>query len=60
MAKAGASAAHAMMLDLEDSVAGQNLAAARQVVREYLLSQSDRQRQQVWAHQSARQWQGPR
>ena len=48
MAKAEATAAHALMLDLEDSVAAQNLAGARQTVREYLLSRRDRKRQQVW------------
>lgn len=48
MAKAGASAAHALMLDLEDSVAVENLGTARQVVREFLLSHRTPDRQQLW------------
>lgn len=48
MAKAGASAAHAIVLDLEDSVAAERLPAARRTVREYLLAAKDRSRQQVW------------
>jgi citrate lyase subunit beta/citryl-CoA lyase len=47
-AKAEATGAHALMLDLEDSVAEQNLAAARRMVREYLDSHPHRERQQVW------------
>lgn len=48
MAKGEGTAAHALMLDLEDSVAAENLAAARKVVREYLDSHNDRKRQQLW------------
>lgn len=48
MAKACAGAAHALVLDLEDSVAAERLAAARQSVREFLLAQRDRSRQQLW------------
>ena len=48
MAKAEGTAAHALLLDLEDSVAADNLPAARQTVREYLASHTDRERQQVW------------
>ena len=48
MAKAQASAAHALMLDLEDSVAEARLGIAREGVREFLRQATDRQRQQVW------------
>jgi citrate lyase subunit beta/citryl-CoA lyase len=48
MAKAAASTAHALMLDLEDSVAVENLPVARAAVREYLDLHRDRDRQQVW------------
>ncbi|MDM0022227.1 HpcH/HpaI aldolase/citrate lyase family protein [Variovorax saccharolyticus] len=48
MAKAAASPAHALVLDLEDSVAAENLPNARKVVRDYLATHSDRTRQQVW------------
>lgn len=48
MAKAASSAANALVLDLEDSVAAEKLAAARQTVREFLLAQRDRTRQQLW------------
>ncbi|MGE4337293.1 MAG: CoA ester lyase [Pigmentiphaga sp.] len=48
MAKAATTVAHALMLDLEDSVAVENLAAARQTVRDFLLAQRDRTRQQLW------------
>ncbi len=48
MLKAGSSAAHALVLDLEDSVAKERLPAARETVRDYLLSHADRSRQQVW------------
>jgi citrate lyase subunit beta/citryl-CoA lyase len=47
-AKAQGSGAHALMLDLEDSVAEQNLGAARATVRTFLDAQRDRTRQQVW------------
>ena len=48
MAKALASAAHALVLDLEDSVAAEQLGAARQTVRDFLLTHPDRTRQQIW------------
>lgn len=48
MAKAGSSAAQALVLDLEDAVAAERLDAARQIVREYLLAHRDRSKQQVW------------
>ncbi len=48
MAKASASVAHAVVLDLEDSVAAERLPAARQTVREYLLANPDRAKQQLW------------
>jgi citrate lyase subunit beta/citryl-CoA lyase len=53
MAKAEGTAAHALMLDLEDSVAAENLVAARRSVREYLESHPDRERQQVWVRINA-------
>jgi citrate lyase subunit beta/citryl-CoA lyase len=52
-AKAEATGAHAVMLDLEDSVAEQNLVAARRTVREYLDTHRDRKRQQVWVRINA-------
>ncbi len=48
MEKAGSSGAHAVVLDLEDSVAADRLDGARQLVREYLLAHTDRAKQQVW------------
>ena len=48
MTKAGASAAHALVLDLEDSVAPERLHAARERVRDYLRSRADRATQQLW------------
>ncbi len=48
MAKASAGAAHALVLDLEDSVAVDKLGPARQTVREFLLAHKDRNRQQIW------------
>lgn len=48
MEKASATAAHALVLDLEDAVAAERLDAARQLVREYLISHTDRSRQEVW------------
>lgn len=48
MAKAGSTAAQALVLDLEDSVAAERLDEARQLVREYLLAHPDRAKQQVW------------
>lgn len=46
--KAANTAAHAVMLDLEDSVDEANLATAREIVKDHLLNFKDRQRQQVW------------
>lgn len=48
MAKAQASVAHALVLDLEDSVAAEKLDEARQIVVDYLKASPDRSRQQVW------------
>jgi citrate lyase subunit beta/citryl-CoA lyase len=48
LAKAGGSAAHALVLDLEDSVAPERLQEARQKVRDYLRGRRDRATQQVW------------
>jgi citrate lyase subunit beta/citryl-CoA lyase len=48
MAKASASTAHAVVLDLEDSVAAERLPAARQTVREFLVANPDRAKQQLW------------
>jgi citrate lyase subunit beta/citryl-CoA lyase len=48
MAKAEASAAEAIVLDLEDSVSADRLPEARRIVREYLDAHRDRTRQQVW------------
>jgi len=48
MEKAGSTAAHALVLDLEDAVAAERVDAARTLVREYLLAHTDRSRQQVW------------
>jgi citrate lyase subunit beta / citryl-CoA lyase len=52
-AKAAASEAHALMLDLEDSVADANLGDARRTVRAFLESQRDRTRQQEWVRINA-------
>lgn len=48
MAKAADSAAQALVLDLEDAVADEKLAGARQIVRQFLDTHPDRSRQQVW------------
>ena len=48
MAKAGSTAAQALVLDLEDSVAAEKLDEARQLVLEYLRTHPDRTKQQVW------------
>jgi citrate lyase subunit beta/citryl-CoA lyase len=48
MAKAEASAADAIVLDLEDSVSADRLPEARTIVRQYLDAHRDRTRQQVW------------
>jgi citrate lyase subunit beta/citryl-CoA lyase len=52
-AKAIGSAADALLLDLEDSVAVAQLGVARQRVRELLKSQTDRSRQQLWVRVNA-------
>jgi citrate lyase subunit beta/citryl-CoA lyase len=49
MAKSAGVPADAIILDLEDAVAPQNLPGARALVREYLVSRPDRSRQQLWA-----------
>jgi len=48
MAKGHASASHALVLDLEDSVSADRIAAARMLVKEFLLAHSDRSKQQLW------------
>ncbi len=48
LAKAEASVAHALVLDLEDSVAAEKLDEARTIVVDYLKSHPDRSRQQLW------------
>jgi citrate lyase subunit beta/citryl-CoA lyase len=48
MEKAAGTAAHALVLDLEDAVAGEQLEGARQLVLQHLRSHPDRTRQQVW------------
>jgi len=48
MEKAATSAAHALMLDLEDAVAEERLDEARGLVLAHLKSHTDRERQQVW------------
>ena len=48
MAKAGASAASALILDLEDAVSVERIDIARGMVREYLAGRTDRSRQQIW------------
>jgi citrate lyase subunit beta / citryl-CoA lyase len=52
-AKAVSSAADALILDLEDSVAAAQLPAARSRVRELLQSRADRSRQQLWVRVNA-------
>jgi citrate lyase subunit beta/citryl-CoA lyase len=52
-AKALQSAADALLLDLEDSVAAAQLPAARARVCELLKSQADRSRQQLWVRVNA-------
>lgn len=52
-AKALQSAADALLLDLEDSVAPAQLPAARARVRDLLQSRSDRSRQQLWVRVNA-------
>jgi citrate lyase subunit beta/citryl-CoA lyase len=48
MTKAEACGADILILDLEDSVAAENTATARGLVREYLKSRADRQEQKLW------------
>jgi citrate lyase subunit beta/citryl-CoA lyase len=48
MTKAGSTAAHALVFDLEDAVAAEHLGAARELVRDYLVAHKDRDRQQLW------------
>jgi len=48
LAKAQGSGADALVLDLEDSVPADRIAAARSMVREYLGNHRDRTRQQFW------------
>jgi citrate lyase subunit beta / citryl-CoA lyase len=48
MTKAQSTAASALVLDLEDSVAIERIAIARGMVKEYLVSRPDRSRQQLW------------
>jgi citrate lyase subunit beta/citryl-CoA lyase len=48
MAKAASSAADALVLDLEDSVAVERIEFARNLTREYLLTHPERSKQQVW------------
>ena len=48
LAKAAAAPADALILDLEDSVAPDRTAIAREMVRAYLDSRPDRARQQLW------------
>jgi citrate lyase subunit beta/citryl-CoA lyase len=48
MAKAAGSGADVLILDLEDSVAVENLPTARGLVREYLASRPDRTAQKLW------------
>jgi citrate lyase subunit beta/citryl-CoA lyase len=48
MTKAAACGADVLILDLEDSVAAENLPTARGLVREYLKSRTDRQGQKLW------------
>jgi citrate lyase subunit beta/citryl-CoA lyase len=48
LAKGESSPADALILDLEDSVAADRTAIAREMVRAYLDSRPDRSRQQLW------------
>jgi len=48
MEKARAGAADGLILDLEDSVAAERIALARDEVRGFLSAQTDRTRQQLW------------
>ncbi len=52
-ARAVDSAADALLLDLEDSVAAPQLPAARQRVRELLTARPDRSQQQLWVRVNA-------
>lgn len=46
--KARAGSAHALVFDLEDSVTAERTDFARNLVKEFLLSHTDRTRQQLW------------
>ena len=48
LARGAGSGADALILDLEDSVAPERTAVARDLVRDYLVAHPDRSRQQVW------------
>ena len=48
MDKARGSNAAALILDLEDSVSAERIDIARTLVREFLVSNADRKRQQLW------------
>jgi len=48
LARAQCSNADALILDLEDSVAAERTVMARDMVREYMRSRSDRKRQELW------------
>lgn len=48
LGKAGACPATALILDLEDSVSSDRTAIARRIVRDYLDTHRDRERQQLW------------
>lgn len=48
MAKAAGSGAHALVLDLEDSVAASEIDAARKTVRKFLEEHRDRSQQRIW------------
>jgi len=48
LAKAAGGHADALVLDIEDSVAPERKAVARETVRAYLLSQSDARQQKLW------------
>ncbi len=53
MAKAAISAADALILDLEDSVASDRLGVAREMVRAYLEAHRERSGQQLWVRVNA-------
>jgi citrate lyase subunit beta/citryl-CoA lyase len=53
LAKGAASAADALIVDLEDSVAPANLPAARMLAAAFLAAHADRTRQQLWVRVNA-------